>query len=97
MPAPAERVQQLFRQEAPRQLPLVEDAMGRRALALLLQLDAACEAVVVLGQATKEAFRSHRDATINHAGLPLVGPEAGARILGEIGDTTGLGSPRLEG
>jgi hypothetical protein len=38
--------------------------MGKRALALLLQLDAACEAVDDLAQATKEAFRSHRDATI---------------------------------
>nr|WSX47687.1 hypothetical protein OG409_01090 [Streptomyces sp. NBC_00974] len=31
----AERIQQLFRQEAARQLPLVEDAMGKQALALL--------------------------------------------------------------
>ncbi|MFE9469365.1 IS110 family transposase [Streptomyces virginiae] len=81
----AERIQQLFRQEAPRQLPLVEDAMGKQALALLLQLDAACEAVDDLARATEEAFRSHPDAAIMLS-FPGIGPQVGARILGEIGD-----------
>ncbi|MGW7328853.1 hypothetical protein ACWGIU_09705 [Streptomyces sp. NPDC054840] len=38
---------------------LVEDAMGKQALALPLQLDAACQAVDDLAHATEEAFRSH--------------------------------------
>lgn len=81
----AERIQQLFREEAPRQLPLVEDAMGKQALALLLQLDAACEAVDALARATEEAFRAHPDAAIMLS-FPGIGPQVGARILGEIGD-----------
>ncbi len=81
----AERIQQLFRQEAPRQLPFVEDVMGKQALALLLQLDAACEAVDELARATAEAFRSHPDAVIMLS-FPGIGPQVGARILGEIGD-----------
>lgn len=80
----AERIQQLFRQEAPRQLTLVEDAMGKQALALL-QLDAACEAVDDLARATEEAFRAHPDAAIMLS-FPGIGPQVGARILGEIGD-----------
>ncbi len=79
----AERIQQLFRHEAPRQLPLVEDAMGKQALALLLQLDAACEAVDDLARATEDAFRSHPDAAIMLS-FPGIGPQVGARI--EMGD-----------
>lgn len=70
----AERIQQLSRQEAPRQLPLVEDAM-----------DAACQAVDDLAQATEEALRSHSDAEITLS-FPGIGSQVGARILGEIGD-----------
>lgn len=55
--ADAERLQQLFRREAPHQVPLVEKAIGKQTAALLLQLDASCEAVDDLGQATEEAFR----------------------------------------
>ncbi|MGW0720361.1 transposase [Streptomyces sp. NPDC002778] len=80
----AERVQQLFRQEAPRQLPLVEDAMGKQARALV-QLDAACEAVDDRARATEEAFRTRPDAVITLS-LPGIGARVGARILGEIGD-----------
>lgn len=85
----AERIQQLFREEAPRQLPLVEDAMGKQAQALLLQLDAACQAVDDLARATEEAFRSHPDAPImlSFPGMPA----SWARSV-----TTGAGSPRLE-
>ncbi|MFF3350485.1 transposase [Streptomyces sp. NPDC002779] len=80
----AERAQQLFRQEAPRQLPLVEDAMGKQARALL-QLDAACEAVDDRARATEKAFRTRPDAVITLS-LPGTGAQVGARILGEIGD-----------
>lgn len=39
-----DRLQAIFREEQLRQLPLVEEALGRQAQALLLQLDAACRA-----------------------------------------------------
>jgi len=42
--AEAARLREAFRASQMRQLPLVEDAMGRQALALLRQLDAACAA-----------------------------------------------------
>lgn len=83
--ADAERLQQLFRREAPHQIPLVEEAMGKQAAALLLQLDASCEAVDDLGQATEAAFRAHPDAPIMLS-FPGIGPQIGARILAEIGD-----------
>ena len=47
-----------------RQLPLVEEAMGRQALALLRQLDAACAAAADLEQAAIESFNQHPDAGI---------------------------------
>jgi transposase len=59
--------------------------MGKQALALLLQLDAACEAVDDLARATEDAFRSHPDAAIMLS-FPGIGPQVGARILGEMGD-----------
>jgi hypothetical protein len=40
--AEAERLRTVFRSEYLHQLPLVEDAFGRQALALLRQIDAAC-------------------------------------------------------
>ena len=45
-----------------RQQPLVENAMGRQALALLGQLDAACTAADDLEQAVTESFNQHPDA-----------------------------------
>ncbi|MFC9609075.1 IS110 family transposase [Streptomyces niveus] len=83
--ADAERLQQLFRREAPHQVPLVEEAMGKQAAALLLQMDAVCEAVADLAQVTEEAFRAHPDTTIMLS-FPGVGTQIGARILAEIGD-----------
>lgn len=49
--AEAQRLRDAFRKEQMRQLPLVEQAMGRQALALLRQLDAACAAAADLEQA----------------------------------------------
>ncbi len=68
-----------------RQLPLVEHAMGRQALALLGQLDAACAAADDLEQATIESFNQHPDAGIITS-FPGLGPLTGARVLAEIGD-----------
>jgi transposase len=68
-----------------RQLPLVEQAMGRQALALLGQLDAACAAADDLEQATIESFNQHPDAEIITS-FPGLGPLTGARVLAETGD-----------
>jgi len=68
-----------------RQLPLVEQAMGRQALALLGQLAAACTAAADLEQAVIESFNQHPDAgTITS--FPGLGPLTGARVLAETGD-----------
>ncbi|GAA3517187.1 hypothetical protein GCM10023075_79630 [Streptosporangium album] len=55
-----ERLQEVFREEHLRQLPLVEEALGRQAQALLVQLDAACRAANDLAEATSEAFHRGR-------------------------------------
>jgi transposase len=68
-----------------RQLPLVEQAMARQALALLGQLDAACAAADDLEQAAIESFDRHPDAGIITS-FPGLGPLTGARVLAEIGD-----------
>ena len=68
-----------------RQLPLVEQAMGRQALALLGQLDAACTAADDLEHAAIESFNLHPDAGIITS-FPGLGALTGARVLAEIGD-----------
>jgi transposase len=83
--AEAARLREAFHAEQMRQLPLVEDAMGRQALALLHQLDAACAAAADLEQATIESFNQHPDAGIITS-FPGLGPIAGARVLAETGD-----------
>ncbi len=81
----AARLRQAFRAPQMRQLPLVEQAMGRPALALLGQLDAACAAADDLEQATIESFNQHPDAEIITS-FPGLGPLTGARVLAETGD-----------
>ena len=81
----AERLRGVFAGEQLRQLPLVEQAMGRQTQALILQLDAACRAAGELAAATAEAFAQHPDAEILTS-FPGIGPLTGARVLGEIGD-----------
>lgn len=68
-----------------RQPPLVEQAMGQHALALLAALDTACANAEELAAATEQAFDRHPDAKIitSFAGL---GPLTGARVLAELGD-----------
>ena len=83
--ASATRLRQALRAPQMRQLPLVEQAMGRQTLALLRQLDAACAAADDLEQATIESFNQHPDAgTITS--FPGLGPLTGARVLAETGD-----------
>jgi transposase len=81
----AARLREAFRAPQMRQLPLVEDAMGRQALALLRQLDAACTAADDLEQATTESFNQHPDAGIITS-FPGLGALTGARVLAETGD-----------
>ncbi len=83
--AEAARLREAFRAEQMRQLPLVEQAMGRQALTLLRQLDAACAAAADLEQATVESFNQHPDAGIITS-FPGLGALTGARVLAEIGD-----------
>ena len=83
--AEAARLREAFAVEQMRQLPLVEDAMGRQAGALLRQLDAACTAAADLEQATVESFNQHPDAEIITS-FPGLGPLTGARVLAETGD-----------
>jgi transposase len=83
--AEAARLRDAFRAEQMRQLPLVEEAMGRQALALLRQLDAACAAADDLERAVIESFNQHPDAGIITS-FPGLGPITGARVLAEIGD-----------
>ena len=81
----AARLREAFRAPQMRQLPLVEQAMGRQALALLGQLNAACQAAAGLEQAAIESFNQHPDAGIITS-FPGLGPIAGARVLAETGD-----------
>jgi transposase len=81
----AARLHAAFRQEQMHQLPLVEQAMGRQALALLRQLDAACQSAAGLQAAAEESFSQHPDAGIITS-FPGIGALTGARVLAEIGD-----------
>jgi transposase len=83
--AEAQRLREAFRAGQMRQPPLVEQAMGRQALALLRQLDAACASADDLEAAAIESFNQHPDAGIITS-FPGLGPLTGARVLAEIGD-----------
>ena len=79
------RLRTIFAGEYLHQPPAVEQAMGRQALALVLQLDAACRAADDLAEAAAAAFAEHPDAAILSS-FPGIGPITGARVLAEIGD-----------
>jgi transposase len=81
----ATRLRDAFRIPQMRQLPLVEEAMGRQALALLGQLNAACAAADDLEQAATQSFNQHPDAGIITS-FPGLGTLTGARVLAETGD-----------
>ena len=83
--AEAQRLLQELRKEQMRQLPLVEEAMGRQTLALLRQLDAACQSAEELQAAAEESFNQHPDAAIITS-FPGIGALTGARVLAETGD-----------
>ena len=81
----ATRLREVFRTDQIRHLPLVEDAMGKQALALLGQLEAACQSADDLQQAAEESFSQHPDAGIITS-FPGIGALTGARVLAETGD-----------
>jgi transposase len=74
-----------LRKEYLHQLPLVEDAFGHQALALLRALDTAATNAEELAAATTEHVDQHPDAEIITS-LPGLGSLTGARVLAEIGD-----------
>lgn len=83
--AEVERLREILRADAARQPELIELAMGRQALALLRQLDAACIAADELAADVEHAFGQHPDAAILRS-FPGLGVQLAARILAEIGD-----------
>jgi transposase len=83
--AEAARLHDAFELPHLRQLPLVEDAMGKQTQALLRQLDAACTSADDLEQAATQSFNQHPDAEIITS-FPGLGALTGARVLAEIGD-----------
>ncbi|MFH8789163.1 IS110 family transposase [Streptomyces roseoverticillatus] len=83
--AEAERLREVFRADWAHQPPLVEDALGKQMLALLIQLTAACTTADDLAEAVEEAFPQHPDAEVITS-FPGLGVQLGARVLAEIGD-----------
>jgi transposase len=83
--AEAARIQAVLHAEQLRQLPMVENAFGRQARALLRSLDTACANADELAAAAIAQFAQHPDAEIITS-LPGLGPLTGARLLAELGD-----------
>jgi len=83
--ADADRLREVFRADWAHQPPMVEDALGKQMLALLIQLEAACTATDDLAKAVEQAFPQHPDAEILLS-FPGLGIQLAARILAEIGD-----------
>ncbi|WP_344628273.1 IS110 family transposase [Kitasatospora arboriphila] len=83
--AEAERLHAALRVPQMRQLPLVEQAMGRQTLALLGKFEASCAAADDLAEASVELFEQHPDAAVITS-FPGLGALSGARVLAEIGD-----------
>ncbi|MFD9441027.1 IS110 family transposase [Streptomyces sp. NPDC060006] len=81
----AERLREVFRSKWAHQPLLVEDALGKQMLALLIQLEAAAQAADNLAEAVEEAFPQHPDAEVILS-FPGLGVQLGARVLAEIGD-----------
>ena len=81
----AAQLQEALRAEHLRQAPMVEEAMGTAALALLATLDAECVNLERLGEACTQAFAQHPDYEIITS-FPGLGDLTGARILAELGD-----------
>ena len=83
--ADATRLQTVLRAQYLHHPPLVEDAFGKQALALLRQLNVACTNADELAAAAVAHFDTHPDAEVITS-LPGLGSLTGARVLAEIGD-----------
>ncbi|WP_443059496.1 IS110 family transposase [Streptomyces sp. NBC_00443] len=83
--AEAERLREIFRADWAHQPSLVEEALGKQMLALVVHLEAAYTAADDLAEAVEEAFPQHPDAEIILS-FPGLGHQLGARVLAEIGD-----------
>jgi transposase len=81
----ATRLQTVLRAEYLHHPPLVEDAFGKQALALLRQLNVACTNADELAAAAIAHFDTHPDSEVITS-LPGLGSLTGARVLAEIGD-----------
>ena len=81
----ATRIQHALRRPQLRQAAIVEQAMGRQAVALLATLHTECANADNLIGASVEAFRQHPDYSIVTS-FPGLGESTGARVLAEIGD-----------
>ncbi|MEU8310715.1 IS110 family transposase [Actinomadura sp. NPDC048955] len=85
----AQRLHQALRKPQLHQPPLVEQAMGEQARALLAVLNTECDNVDRLGEAVAEAFAQHPDYQIITS-CPGLGDQLGARVLAELGDDRAL-------
>ncbi|WP_433236078.1 transposase [Actinomadura nitritigenes] len=65
--------------------PLVEQAMGEQAHALLTVLDTECANADRLGETVAEAFHQHPDHQVITS-FPGLSDQLGARVLAELGD-----------
>lgn len=83
--ADAETIAAALRTPQLHHLPQVEQAFGRQATALLRLLNAACDALDELTEATSQAFATHPDYAIITS-FPGLADVSGARVLAEIGD-----------
>ncbi|MEU1813362.1 IS110 family RNA-guided transposase [Micromonospora aurantiaca (nom. illeg.)] len=83
--AEATRLHHLFHRTVLRQPALIEEAMGRQAIALLAQLDAAVTATDTLWTHIEAAAEQHPQTRI-YRSFPGMGPMLAARLLGELGD-----------
>ncbi|WP_172937787.1 hypothetical protein [Rhodococcus sp. MS16] len=81
----ATRIQNALGAPQLRQPPLVEQAMGSQASALLATLNTECVNADNLNESAAEAFRNHPDYAVITS-FPGLGEATGARVLAEIGD-----------
>lgn len=84
----ATRIQNALGAPQLRQPPLVEQAMGCQAIALLATLNTECVNAENLNESAAEAFRNHPDYAVITS-FPGLGEATGARVLAEIGDDRG--------
>ncbi|MEO3976905.1 IS110 family transposase [Streptomyces sp. CAU 1734] len=84
----AHRIRLHFRRPVLRAHPAVEDAKAVEMLALLEEVNGACDRATRLAQQSAEAFRGHPHYPYV-VSFPGIGDLLGAQILGEIGDIEG--------